>query len=164
MEIILSIVLGYGFSVVAGSFLIKLVVETMWKAIGSQQKNKPYPWQAGITGVIERTLYTASMQIGQHGFIAVWLALKVASGWKRWGEGEDEKPQSGRAIYHIFLAGTGLSIAYAATGWKMIDWYLSEDYMELIALPLVLVVGTLSIWLWVKIGTYMKRQAPIAKS
>jgi hypothetical protein len=60
-------------------------------------------------GIVERLLYTTVFIINQPAFVAVWLALKVASQWKRW-DGEE------RGTYNVFLMGNAFSLIIAYLG------------------------------------------------
>jgi len=102
---------GYAISMLGGAIALWLTVD---KLTWGYLKKKGIPGKkAGIltapVGVVERLLYTTSFLVNQPGFVAVWLALKVASQWKRW-EGED------RATYNVFLIGNGLSMIMAYLG------------------------------------------------
>jgi len=82
--------------------------------------------------------------MGKPEFIGVWLVLKVAGQWKRWG-GEAKvagKDLEGRVFYNIFLIGNGLSLAYAVGGAQMIIYFDCSEWLYLTALPLAILAGT----------------------
>jgi len=144
MSIWLARLLGYGFSVVVGHFLVKGVVDRMRNAIDAGPKNGPRSGQSTVVGVVERALYTSAMEIGRHGFVGIWLALKVAAAWKQWDK-EAPEASSGRATCQIFLVGSGLSVAYGAAGWKIIDWVQMWNWQSAVGMPLALVLGSLAL-------------------
>jgi len=148
-------IIGYFFAIVIAHFPISLVVNRMWECIGWTEKDKegirPDSWQPNILGCVERALYTVSFQLGKPEFIGVWLVLKVAAQWKRWGEDKEYGGHiiAGRAIYNIFLIGNALSIGYAVTGAKLIEWCLGRDCLPAISVPISLLLATLVLWYWV---------------
>jgi len=156
-------VIGYGFAVIIGHFLIKLVADRMWKALGWKGPEdtifRPDVWQPQVIGVVERTLYTASLQIGIGEFIGFWLAVKVAGQWNRWGEEKEYegRPLHGRSIYQNFLIGNGLSILYSAVGFKLIEWLTNRNWLLAVSTPAALVAATIGLWFW--IGQYRRAGA-----
>lgn len=141
-------ILGYFFAVVVAQYPISLIVDKLWRGIGWTDDQvddiRPYSRTPKILGYIERSLYVGSFQLGKPEFIGIWLALKVAGQWNRWSEdkkyGEHFVP--GRHTYNIFLIGNGLSIAYAITGAKLIEW-CSNDLSLAIVVPISLLLATL---------------------
>ena len=145
---------GFGFAIVFGTFATWLVADVMWRCLGWRQSEdpnyfRPDRWQPIAVGIIERTLYVATLRIGKGEFIGFWLALKVAGQWQRWGK--EQKlggiTVEGRSIYQTFLIGNAFSVLYALVGARMIDWY-TWSHLYLYAVPTVLVVGTFIFWLW----------------
>jgi hypothetical protein len=147
-------IVGYVFAVIIAHFPIRLVVDQMWKDMGWTEKNqdetRPHSWHPRILGCVERTLYVASYQLGKPEFIGVWLALKVAGQWKRWGQepGSGATIIAGRHVYNVFLIGSALSIAYGITGAKMVEWFVRGNWTSAIGVPLILVIASLAIWSW----------------
>lgn len=163
MEQALTVALGYAFAVIIGHFLIGWVVDTMWRETGwdgTKYRDRPAFYQARLVGLIERILYVGSLQIGKPEFIGVWLAVKVAGQWKQWGEGSEVAGRQiqGRVFYNIFLMGSGLSIVYAATGAKIIEWAKEQKWTALVALPVLIVLLTL-VLKWVV--DFYQRKYPI---
>ncbi len=151
-----SILIGYTFSILAGHLFTHLVVVEAWKRLVGGDNDvsalRGDSWFTEALSVLERTLYTASWQLGKPEFVAVWLALKVGGQWKRWSEDQPlgERKILGRAIYTIFLLGNGLSLLYAIVGASLIERLTNSEWLPAIALPLILIVGTLVLWLWAK--------------
>lgn len=121
---------GYLYSVLVGHLFIKRAVDQLWRSIGwdgdvtnNESDTRPYAWIPPITGFLERILYTSSLQLGKGEFVGVWLAIKVASQWKKWNEDEH------RCLFQIFLIGSGLGILYASAGYKIIDWVVSGSWL-----------------------------------
>lgn len=148
-----SYIVGYLFGVVIAHFPISLVVDQMWECIGwtkGDEEIRPQYWLPRILGCVERALYVASFQLGKPEFIGVWLALKVAGGWKRWTEDKEHKGRiiTGRAVYNIFLIGNALSIAYAAVGAKLVEWCSKQEWLFVIGGPVCLFLATLALFCW----------------
>jgi hypothetical protein len=93
---------------------------------------------------VERTLYVASLQLGMPEFVGVWMALKVAGQWKRWGEDGESSPHKieGRSYYNIFLIGSGLSVAFAVVGAQMVEALANGNWQVGVGLPLTLLIST----------------------
>jgi len=150
-----SYIIGYLFAVVIAHLPISWVVDQMWECIGWTKKTsnsiRPEYWQPGVLGCVERFLYAASFQLGKPEFIGVWLALKVAGQWKRWGEDQEYEGRliAGRAIYNIFLIGNALSVSYAVIGAKLVEWCLQREWLPAIGVPISLFLSTLVLWYWV---------------
>ena len=94
---------------------------------------------------------------GKPEFIGVWLVLKVAGSWNRWGETGTigGKKIEGRAFYNIFLIGSGLSIAYAIGGAKMIEYASASLWLRFFGLPLSIIAGTLIL---IKLADYWDKK------
>jgi hypothetical protein len=147
MTILIGISIGYVFAVIIGHIAIQFFVDGMWKSIGwipNVNSGRPEYHHPRLIGVIERTLYVASLQMGKPEFIGVWLALKVAGQWKRWETSGSIAGNivEGRVFYNIFLIGSGLSVAYAVGGAKMIEYFNASQWTYLAVLPLAILFGT----------------------
>ena len=120
------LLIGYLYANLFGSIFIWMVMKQMRKMIGFEPPEK-LAWQPHITGIMERTLYLISLLVKMPEFIAVWLAYKVAIGWKVW-EGDIKKKEKeldydyhkGRAIFSNHFNGSALSILYAFIGYLII--------------------------------------------
>lgn len=147
-----SYILGYLFAVAVAHFPISRVVAQMKESI-NQQINKnsrgPEYWQPVAIGWVERVLYVTSFQLGEPEFIGIWLTLKVAAQWKRW-TGDGDNSGGGRFIFNIFLLRNALSIGYAVTGAKLIEWSLSSKWEPVIGIPISLLLATSVFWWWLK--------------
>lgn len=148
-EVWLAYAIGYAFSVFLGNFFIGRVVDQLWKSVGwtgdtrhNKTNIRPGAWIPPITGFVERVLFTASLQIGKPEFIGIWLAVKVASQWKRWSEEEH------RSRFQIFLIGNGLSVLYGGVGFKIIEWISSGGWVKalIVAAAVVLMTEGLKCW------------------
>ncbi len=142
------VLVGYLVAVVVAHFPICWTINLVRRFLRLRRPNsgdaKNKPRLAPIVGFVERTLFVASWQLDAKEFIAVWLALKVAGQWSQWGTGrilDDGTRVHGRLMYNMFLIGTGLSIAYAVVGAKMIDWGSRHQWTEFIAVPCALLAG-----------------------
>jgi len=125
-------VIGYAISVIAAHFLVRWTLNPLWQSLGDPRE--PNWFLPSLNqGLIERFLYTLSWQLGQPAFIGIWVALKVASQWKKWSENPS---------YNIFLVGTGLSVLYGVLGAKEIFW-IEQSSWKSIYIPLVVVAGNL---------------------
>ena len=110
--------LGYLISVYVGSIITRKTVNRLkaWAHLGGQQgASAP---ERVIVGLLERFLYTTTWLMGKEAsaFIGIWLVLKTAGQWGRWGEEE------GRAIYNVFLVGSALSLIFGVLGALLIKW------------------------------------------
>ena len=123
----IMLVAGYVFAVVVGHICVAAVVDQLWTSLNTTPRQssvvRPGAFLPRVVGLVERGIYLGSIQFGQPQFIGVWLALKVAGQWKRWGEPleYEGKTIDGRVFYNIFLIGNGLSVAYAAVASKIVS-------------------------------------------
>ncbi len=108
----------------------------------------PHPFDAQVMksaqGFIERFLYMTAWLVGYPELIAVWLALKVASQWKRWSED---------AGYNTFLVGTALSVFWGSAGawfWFGFTAFPRPDWPVALAGPgaVAAINVLLLVWLW----------------
>jgi hypothetical protein len=138
----LSIIVGYLFAIVVGALCTKWVVDTLWSPL--LKKGSPARWSfrytGSLVGIVERTLYLASLQFAYPEFIAIWLAMKTAGQWKEWEVGNDQA--TGRAFFNFFLIGTGFSLAYAYIGFMIIYCTERRNCIAAIGLPIALIIGT----------------------
>jgi hypothetical protein len=142
--------IGYTFAVIGGHVAIRPIIDGLWQDAGWKKgiatDIRPQPYHPRLVGLVERALYVASWQYHVPEFIGIWMALKAAGQWKRWGEGipdsSGEKKSEGRSFYNIFLIGSGLSVAYATVGSRMI-WALRKPkwYFGFIT-PIILLAAT----------------------
>lgn len=155
---------GYGFALVVGQIVIGAIAERMYSDLGIP--NRPRAWQSMVLGSVERVLFIASLQIGIPKFIALWLGLKTAGGWKHWNEeywkytGEDGKEIKvlGRNTFNIFLIAQALSIGFAGVGWKLIEWLSECMWSAAIAAVVSTVIGSVLLWLMVKFYSKNRRR------
>lgn len=128
--------IGYIISLFLAHLLIRLTIDPLWKAHGDPLKEE---WRLSSLnqGYVERLLYTLSWQFGVPAFIGVWLALKVASQWRKWSE---------EAGYNIFLIGSGLSVLYGILGAKEIFWIQHSSWQSIGVPVIVVIVNLLLIW------------------
>jgi hypothetical protein len=117
---------GYVYALVAGHFLIGCVVDNLWNELGQAANPgvRPFPRHSFLVGVLERFLYVTALLARQPEFIGVWLLLKVVGQWKRWAGGPEHAGAAvpGPAAFNVFLIGNGLSVGFAAAGWKITQW------------------------------------------
>lgn len=86
-------IVGYVFSLIYGYFVTLLVVDGLRKNYGPQREG--YHILPRITGVLDRFLYTSALITGIPGaelFIPMWLAVKVARGWRVPSQSEKQTP------------------------------------------------------------------------
>jgi hypothetical protein len=125
--------LGYLAFVIFPNQPINWVTSDMWSDL-VQRADDPESSNinfSGKIGFIERTLYVGSILAGKPEFIGIWLVLKVAGRfWKDEKVLKDDGTEvPSRAIFQVFLIGSGLSIIYAVIGAKCIQWCLSENFL-----------------------------------
>jgi len=108
---IVPLMIGYAISTSGGALVLWLLIDKMaWGYL--VKKGIPGKSPGSLTwlvGIVERLMYTTVFIVNQPAFVAVWLALKVASQWKRW---EDKE----RPTYDVFLIGNALSLIIAYLG------------------------------------------------
>jgi hypothetical protein len=111
---------------------------------GTAENIRPEHYLPRLVGLVERALFVGSLQLDKAEFIGVWIALKVAGQWKRWGGGVNVggRVLEGRSFYNIFLIGSGLSVAYAVVGAQMLESLNEREWFFGLGLPLALLVAT----------------------
>ena len=69
-------------------------------------------WPPALLGACEAVLYPTALLLGHAEFLAIWLGLKVAGQWSRWGIGDkgDNDAHEGRRRYLQFLIGSALAL------------------------------------------------------
>jgi hypothetical protein len=95
------------------------------------------------------------LQIGIPEFIAIWLGIKTAGGWKHWTKehwyytGDDGKEIKiiGRNAFNVFLVAQALSIGFAAIGWKLIEWLNGSARIEAVAVGVSVLIGATILWM-----------------
>jgi hypothetical protein len=144
-------VLGYLFGVVLALPLIQSVTGSLQRREGllpsAHEDLRGSAYMPRVLGLVERALFIASIQASQAEFIGVWLALKVAGQWRAWSEGI--VGSSGRTVFSIFLVGSGMSVAYAFVGAKMIEFGSSGRVPDFFLLPAVLLGATAALRLYI---------------
>jgi len=162
---------GFVFAVFVGHIFIYIVVQGLWRATVSKEscdRFHKHPWHAGLVGITERALYFFAVGLFPS-VIGFWLAIKVAGGWKRYAnssEGQDSAEPEGKVLFNTFLIGNALSVLYAATGYKMVEWWRFTDEYRFadpsvgVAAPLLLVIGSLVLWLYVSHKTDRREGKP----
>jgi hypothetical protein len=164
-----SYAVGFFYALFVGHCLIELVLrritfisDKVFKKEDLERVDTTDPegwrlkYQPKLIGFIERTLYMSALIYGRGEFIAVWLGLKVAGGWKRW-----QHEKYGRYLYSSSLIGNGLSVLYALVGFmiaKGLTWQLKDfsNYPFLAAVALI--IATLGMLRWLKKFIYNRKQ------
>ncbi len=124
-------IVGYGVSVGVGAVVIWWIVEKLIRKKyclkrgeieSSKDCGKPsLVWLPISMGILDRILYTTAYIIGQEVFIGVWLAVKVARGWKV--PEEPEARASSVVRYNVFLIGNALCVIFGVLGGMIIkEW------------------------------------------
>lgn len=152
---------GYLFATLVAQVILWPLVSAMWDNLGIPLTHRPRHWQSKALGIVERTLYVVSLQIGQPEFIGVWLVLKVAGQWRRWTEqweldlgGGTKVTVVGREVFNVFLLGNAVSIAYAVVGTKLIEFLIKRDWFLALAVSVALLIGSvLLLWYTKSQGT-----------
>jgi hypothetical protein len=148
--------IGFGFALIVGQIFIGQISVSMYTELGI--RNRERAWQSVLLGWIERILFIASLQLGIHEFIAVWLGVKTAGGWKHWSEEYWEHTNSdgrkikvlGRHTFNIFLLNQALSIGFAGVGWKLIVWLNQCAWEKAIAIGVSTLIGSTILLIIVK--------------
>jgi hypothetical protein len=105
------VIIGYVISTLGGALVLWLLIDKIaWGYLAKKGiQGKAARPLTPLMGILERFMYTTVFIINQPTFIAVWLALKGASQWKIWKNGE-------RGPYNVFLIGSALSLIIAFLG------------------------------------------------
>jgi len=117
IHFMVSIIAGFG-----GHFIIFPIVEYMKNESGEDCEKK---WLPAWVGRLERMGYVFSWLLGLPQFIALWLTLKVAGGWKAW-----EKEKKGRIRFQQFLIGSIISVFIAVFVALCDEWLISKLAIE----------------------------------
>ena len=163
-------VLGYFGAVFFPAPALYWIGVFLWRSIASDGKPQP---SAGaidsyhrrdlpaIVGGLERVLYVASWLVGRPEFIGVWLALKIAGGWKAWYDGRDVNGVhiEGRYHFNVFLIGCGLSVLNALTAAKAIEWLCAGDGWRALLVAGATLSLTYGLWAWCAIRWHCGRRA-----
>jgi hypothetical protein len=160
--------IGYGFALVVGQIFIGKIEECMYTELGIP--NRERAWHSKVLGSIERILFIASFQVGIPQFIAIWVGLKTAGGWKHWTEeiwihkdaNGKEIEILGRHTFNIFLVAQALSIGFSTVGWKLIEWLTHYAWAEAIAAGVAALIGATVLWLIVCSNS--KKPPPVCDS
>ena len=134
-------VLGFGFSLVVGHYIVKMNVDNLWKKIQIGDTIIRNQWHPAFIGLIERVMYTSCVLLGWQNFIAVWLALKAVPQWRLWTEVTENL--QGRAIFNIFLIGNSLSVIYGVAGGLIVKWLIADEISTAIVVAVLLILGGL---------------------
>lgn len=110
-----------------------------------------------LLGVLERFLYVAALLQGYAEFVGVWLALKVAGGWKGWTEGEEGI--HGRHLFNSTLIGSGLSLVWAVVGAAIVAWLVGGRPELAVSAGVASFLVTYLLWLGLHLAK-RKRAAP----
>ena len=150
MKVILPFVIGYSFSVFLGHVFTQGIVDAAYRRLPNAVTIRGEVLFVRVLGLLERALYTASWQFGKPEFVGVWLVLKVAGQWKAWHEPTEEGGSTihPRELFAIFLIGNGLSLLYATTGAKLIEWIAKCDWLPAISVPMVIILSSGMVWYW----------------
>jgi hypothetical protein len=99
--------------IIIGSHLIVHPVVAVLRAGCCPPNQTPTPnWLPIISGSCEAVLFASAFHINKPEYIAAWLGLKVAAGWKLW--------EPGRNRFQVFVIGNALCIGSAYLGAKVI--------------------------------------------
>ena len=108
----LRVILGFGISVVLGHFVLwALIDKALWPHMVrvhriEGRKSGSLTWLLGMT---ERFLYTGAFILGYPQWVGVWLAIKVAVGWRTMQKRESPSD-------NLWLIGTALSLVFGFLG------------------------------------------------
>ena len=124
----LSRVLGlFLISLVASDLLVFAAIRGVDKLFGLEGESTVEDlWPSTLVGVVEGIMYPISFLVGRPEFIGIWLAVKVAGQWVRWGtefpsrrgskrehQAEIIEAKRGRRRFNKFLIGNALRIILA---------------------------------------------------
>ena len=125
---------GFGYAIIIGHLLINPIVWLKRQIVQPSRRLREHEWQAITTGLIERALFVTALLMGYASFIGFWVALKIAVRWREW---EDH-----REYFMNVVNANGLSILFAAVGYKMIDWIKLKQWFYAATVPILLILGS----------------------
>lgn len=102
----------YCLTIVGSHIVVHPAVAVLRAATSPPDKQPAANWLPIIAGSCESVLFATAFHIGKPGFIAVWLGLKIAAGWKLW--------EPGRYRLEVFVTGNALCIGCAYVGARAI--------------------------------------------
>lgn len=160
---------AYGalYAVALPQLLLRRIQDHIWlrvlrhNGIPEKEIDKDIRFLPVILGCLERTLYLASVLAGLPEFIGLWLAIKVAGGWKGWSEGRvfewgnERGPKTtgtvpGAQVFNAHLIGAGLSVLFAVTGAYSICWLRDGELVFTITIGVFVIVASSTILVWAK--------------
>jgi hypothetical protein len=174
-----TVILGLGFAVLAPLIPLTRLSTLIWRSLARQQG---IPDSASgrahrgdlplLIGVIERALYFIAWLSGQASFIGVWLAIKVAGGWRGWSKGQTidwsngRKTVTGRHLFNSTLVGSAVSLLNAVVGAFVTDSLRQGHRDRVTWLITPTVAFTYGIWVWYELqcgrpGSEPEAAAPI---
>ena len=103
---------AYCLIIVGAHLIVHPVVAVLRAAFCPADQEPTTDWLPVIAGSCEAVLFASAFHIGKPEYIAVWLGLKIAAGWKLW--------EPGRNRFQVFLIGNALCIGSAYLGAKAI--------------------------------------------
>ena len=131
-------IVGYVFSLIYGYFVTSSVVDGLRNKYGPKRE-EGCDVLPRITGLLDRFLYTSALITGIPGaglFIPMWLAVKVARGWRVPSQPENQTRSKNRekdekeeecvskyvvGRYNLFLIGNALCVVFGAGGGLIIN-------------------------------------------
>ena len=105
-------VLGFFVSTIVGALVLWLIMnKVFWPYISKKHKiqGRVSGSLTMMVGIVERASYTTAFIVGVPEWIAVWLAMKVAVGWR-----ESQKRES--PSDNLYLIGNLLSLMFGLIG------------------------------------------------
>jgi len=153
----LSYAWAYLYSVLVGTLIITPVLDEFY--CGHELGRSTEKWRSKLVGMVERALYTSSWLSGAPGFLAIWLALKVAGQWERWKadwssaqrrQEAQAKTDTSRAMYAGYLLGNALSIAYGFIGGMIGQLALEHQWPEALVLTFVAPFATAILYVYIQ--------------
>jgi hypothetical protein len=103
---------AYCLIIVGSHLIVHPVVAVLRAGFCPPNQTPTRNWLPVLAGSCESVLFASAFHINKPEYIAVWLALKVAAGWKLW--------EPGRNRFQVFLIGNALCIGTAYLGAKAI--------------------------------------------
>lgn len=117
MEAPFAVLLGLLYALFGGHFLTRWVVATARGDDGSTGATSPHP---AMVGYVERTIVFGAWMLERPELAGAWVVLKAAATWRRW--------EKERAVYNVFLIGTGLSVILATIGALIVPSITRADW------------------------------------
>jgi len=119
-------------SIVLSHIVVSLSLRFTWRLFDLEGPIRRINlWPPALVGLLESVLYPVALLTKHTDFIGLWMLLKVAGQWPRWGleaKGQNEervkKLDEGRRRYSNFLIGNALNLLVALVAYGFLKMFV----------------------------------------